>query len=104
VINKELDSIEDKFNLNNISLNGKDEVATNLYTFQGEDFGGKKVKVGEGEGGFIEIGQRERKQQNYDVDNYYRRAFNTPMPGVKDAKDKKKLKGWRSYANGGYDH
>jgi len=51
----------------------------------------------------VDIGQRERKAQNYDIDNYYRKAFNTQAPNA-NPKEKKKLKGWRSIANGGYDH
>ena len=41
-INKELSKIEDKFNLNNVSLTGDDEKQTDLYMFEGEDY--KKQK------------------------------------------------------------
>ncbi len=34
-INEQLSKIEDKFNLNNVSLTGEDEKQTNLYTFEG---------------------------------------------------------------------
>ena len=34
-INKELSKLEEKFNLNNVSLTGEDEKQTNLYTFEG---------------------------------------------------------------------
>ncbi len=37
---------------------------------------------------------------SYDVDKYYREALNIPT----QSKEKKKLKGWRAAANGGYDH
>lgn len=37
-INKELNKIEDKFNLNNVSLTGEDEKQTDLYVFEGEDY------------------------------------------------------------------
>lgn len=34
-INKELSKLEEKFNLNNVSLTGDDDKQTNLYTFEG---------------------------------------------------------------------
>lgn len=37
-INKTLSKIEDKFNLNNVSLTGEDEKQTDLYMFEGEDY------------------------------------------------------------------
>jgi SWI/SNF-related matrix-associated actin-dependent regulator of chromatin subfamily A member 5 len=59
-INEILNKIEDKFNLNNVSLTGEDEKQTNLYTFEGQDYKKKGEKpVGEVE--FLDIGQRERK-------------------------------------------
>lgn len=69
-----------------------------MYFFEGEDYKNKQ-KIDAGEIGFIET-SRERKQKAgvYDIDQYYRVAFNVPV------KDKKKLKGWRALANGGYDH
>ena len=69
-----------------------------MYFFEGEDYKNKQ-KLDVGEIGFIET-SRERKQKagGYDIDQYYRVAFNVPV------KDKKKLKGWRALANGGYDH
>lgn len=37
---------------------------------------------------------------SYDIDKYYRETLNiTTQP-----KEKKKLKGWKALANGGYDH
>ena len=39
---KILNKIEEKFNLNKVSLTGDDEKQTNLYEFEGEDY--KKVK------------------------------------------------------------
>ena len=38
---------------------------------------------------------------SYDIDKYYREALNIPAP---QTKEKKKLKGWKAHANGGYDH
>ncbi len=38
VIDKTMNAIEDKFNLNNVSLTGEDEKNTNLYEFEGEDY------------------------------------------------------------------
>lgn len=71
--------IEDKFNLNNVSLTGEDEKYTNLYEFEGEDY--KKTKnanniIKTQDSDFIDIGQRERKQLSYDIDKYYREALN----------------------------
>lgn len=37
---------------------------------------------------------------SYDIDKYYRDALNITT----QTKEKKKLKGWRAQANGGYDH
>jgi hypothetical protein len=42
-INRVLNKIEDKFNLNNVSLTGEDEKQTNLYMFEGEDYKDKKA-------------------------------------------------------------
>jgi len=100
-INELLSNIEDKFNLNNVSLTGEDEKYTSLYTFEGEEYSKKKINSAEQAVDFIDFGPRERKQLNYDIDKYYRNAFNTPSVAPKE---KKKLKGWRLIANGGYDH
>ena len=99
-IKQELSKLEDKFNLNNVSLTGDDwdtQANTTLYTFEGHDYKRKQQT----ESDFIDIGQRERKQLSYDIDKYYREALNMPTVPVKE---KKKLKGWRASANGGYDH
>ncbi|CDW88930.1 probable global transcription activator snf2l1 isoform 2 [Stylonychia lemnae] len=98
-INKELSKLEEKFNLNNVSLTGEDEKQTDLYTFEGQDYKKKQVPQAQ-EIDFIDIGQRERKQLSYDIDKYYREALNQPT----QTKEKKKLKGWKAQANGGYDH
>ncbi len=42
-LNKSLARLEDKFNLNNVSLTGDDEKQTNLYTFEGEDYKARKT-------------------------------------------------------------
>ena len=54
-----MNKIEDKFNLNNVSLTGEDEKHSNLYTFEGQDY--KKRTAVSTEADFIDIGQRERK-------------------------------------------
>lgn len=98
-INEELSKIEQKFNLNNISLTGNEnDDGPGMYYFEGEDYKNKHKLEG-GKMGFIET-SRERKPKagGYDIDQYYREAFNVPV------KDKKRLKGWRALANGGYDH
>ena len=44
---------------------------------------------------------------SYDIDKYYREALTSGQPKDPNAppgKEKKKLKGWRAIANGGYDH
>jgi SWI/SNF-related matrix-associated actin-dependent regulator of chromatin subfamily A member 5 len=96
-INQELNKIEQKFNLDNISLTGNENDGHNMYYFEGEDY--KNKQKYEGEIGFIETSrERKHKAGGYDIDKYYRDAFNVPV------KDKKRLKGWRAIANGGYDH
>ena len=79
---------------------GEDEKAANLYEFEGEDYKKKQgIAVAPAEE-FIDIGQRERRVQSYDVEKYYRDALNIAT----SSKEKKKLRGWRLVANGGYDH
>ena len=97
-INNELNQIETKFNLNDISLTGNENNdAHEMYYFEGEDY--KHKRKLNGEFGFIEtLRERKPKAGGYDIDQYYREAFNVP------AKDKKRLKGWRAVANGGYEH
>ena len=56
-----LSKIEDKFNLNNVSLTGDDEKQTDLYMFEGQDYKKKQDKKENQEIDFIDIGQRERK-------------------------------------------
>lgn len=97
-INKEMEKIDTKFNLNNISLTGNEEEdGHDMYYFEGKDY--KNNQALPGNHGFIQT-SRERKPKagGYDIDQYYREAFNVPV------KDKKRLRGWRAIANGGYDH
>lgn len=68
--------------------------------FEGQDYK-KKQPVINNEMELIDIGQRERKQLSYDIDKYYREALNI---NPAQTKEKKKLKGWKAQANGGYDH
>ena len=54
---------------------------------------------------FIDVGRRERITQNYNVDSYYRQAMSSSANGGPgQAKEKRKLKGWRATVGGGYDH
>jgi SWI/SNF-related matrix-associated actin-dependent regulator of chromatin subfamily A member 5 len=84
-ISQQLASIEDKFNLNNVSLTGDDPDArqNSLYTFEGLDY---KKKGAEAEPNFlnefIDVGRRERIAQNYNVDSYYRQAMSTSANGA----------------------
>ena len=48
----------------------------------------------------IEIKREKPKNVSYDIDGYYKDFFRTPGSG----KPKKKPKGWKALANGGYDH
>ena len=104
--------IEDKFNLNNVSLTGDEERQhSGLYTFEGQEYkrasavsANNAISTGHDNIDFVDIGQRERRQIiSYDIDKYYRDTLSAPT-GDKGGKDKKKLKGWRSFTNGGYDH
>ena len=74
-----LAKIEDKFNLNSVSLTGDDAEnarQSTLYTFEGTDY--KKKEDGDILVDFIDIGpRRERQQQNYNIDSYYRAALVT---------------------------
>lgn len=69
--------IEDKFNLNSVSLTGEEERQPNggLYTFEGQEYKRGLVYL-EDNLDFIDIGQRERKQVlSYDIDKYYRETL-----------------------------
>lgn len=72
-----------------------------MYVFEGENYKQKgKAEVVKPQQ-FIEIKrQKVQKPGQYDIDKYYQKAFysNTAV------KEKKKHKGWRAIANGGYDH
>lgn len=76
--------------------NEKIDDGPGMYYFEGEDYKLKhKLEAGEM---FLETCRERKKGGIYDIDQYYREAFNVPI------KDKKRLKGWRALANGGYDH
>lgn len=79
-INEELRKIDQKFNLNNISLTGNEvDDGPGMYYFEGEDYKSKQ-KLDGGRTGFISA-SRERKPKagGYDIDQYYREAFNVPV-------------------------
>lgn len=102
-IEEELSKIEQKFNLNNISLTGEDEHVQSLYTFEGEDY---KARAANGaprlpaNKSFFESARERKQALSYDIDKYYREAFNQQVV----TKEKRKLTGWRLQANGGYEH
>jgi HAND len=103
-------ALEDKFNLNNVSLTDQDDrqQSTGMYIFEGQEYK-KAVQPEPAENSaldFIDIGQRERKVNiSYDIDRYYREALTTnPNSSSNPQNPKKKLKGWRLICNGGYDH
>jgi hypothetical protein len=102
-----LSAIEDKFNLNSVSLTDQDDrqQSTGLYTFEGQEYK-DDTPMATTNMEFIDIGQRERKHITYDIDKYYRDALTTGggQNSGQPPKEKKKLKGWRLTANGGYDH
>ena len=98
-MNQELDKIEQKFNLNDISLTGNEtDNGPGMYYFEGEDYKTKQKVEGRSMGFISTTRERKPKAGGYDIDQYYRDAFNVPI------KDKKRLRGWRAIANGGYDH
>lgn len=106
-ISNELAKIEDKFNLNNVSLTGDepDAKASSLYTFEGLDYKKKETVETNALADFIDVGRRERIAQNYNVDSYYRQAMATTSGNqTGPVKEKRKLKGWRLTVGGGYDH
>ena len=63
-LNAALSTIEDKFNLNNVSITGDDFEQKNsggLYTFENQDYKTKDIKASEDTlNEFIDIGRRER--------------------------------------------
>ena len=72
-----------------------------MYLFEGENYKQKgkqeEVKVPQ----FIELKrQKQQKQGQYDIDKYYQKVFHNGA----GLKEKKKHKGWKAIANGGYDH
>ena len=100
-IEEELNKIEQRFNLNQISLTGDTQNQDSLYYFEGEDY----KQHGELDSAMpaldmIEIKREKPKNVSYDIDGYYKDFFRTPGSG----KPKKKPKGWKALANGGYDH
>ena len=90
----EEEDIDRIINANNTNI---DEDIPGMYYFEGEDYK-QKQKLDIGGLGFIQTSRERKRGGIYDIDQYYREAFNVPV------KDKKRLKGWRILANGGYDH
>jgi hypothetical protein len=92
-----LESLEEKFNLNTVSLTGDDpERFQSLYTFEGQEYSRKLNTPGLN---FIDIGTRQR---NPIMTKPPRKIDFEVQSGVK--KERTKLKGWRLTANGGHDH
>lgn len=106
-LQESLSKIEDKFNLNSVSLTGDEPEnarQSTLYTFEGTDY--KKKDEGDNAlADFIDIGpRRERQQQNYNIDQYYRAALVQKPKSDTVQHVRRQVKGWRLFANGGYDH
>jgi SPX domain protein involved in polyphosphate accumulation len=106
-LQESLSKIEEKFNLNSVSLTGDEPEHTRqskLYTFEGTDY---KRQNEDNVLEFIDIGsRRERPAQNYNIDSYYRQAL-VQKPKADKAETthvRRQVKGWRLLANGGYDH
>lgn len=78
-----MSKIEDKFNLNSVSLTGDEPEnarQSTLYTFEGTDY--KKTGKEDPDGllmtELIDIGsRRDGKQQNYNIDSYYKEKLLT---------------------------
>lgn len=96
-LQQQLANIEDKFNLNSVSLTGDEPEnarQSTLYTFEGMDY--KKNQGDEPVLDFIDIGpRRERQQQNYNIDSYYRAALVTKPKTGEGAPVRRQVKGWR---------
>lgn len=105
-LNENLAKIEDKFNLNSVSLTGDDPAEASkqskLYTFEGQDYkkDGDKNPLSD----FIDIGpRRERPTQNYNIDSYYKNALDIKDKKPTEPHIKKVVHGWRA-SNRGHDH
>jgi len=73
-----------------------------MYYFEGESYKKKMEKEeGDSDKGILKIKRQKVVKGSYDIDGYYRDAFNT---NTGQSTQKKKPKGWRALANGGYDH
>lgn len=100
-LNKEISDLEHKFDLNSFTINSQHDHT--MYMFDGENYYPKKKEeelLTEDKIEILDFGSRERKQQNYDINKYYREALNIPVI----VKEKKRPAGWRQQANGGYEH
>lgn len=76
-LEKQLKSIEDKFNLNQVSLTGDDEGhKTSIYQLDGEVINRKQLAEGQTKiGTFIDIGARKKQLKNYNVNENFRAAL-----------------------------
>jgi len=86
--------------LNDFSLTG-DQPVESLYKFEGKDYNKEKhEEIKATPNDFIEL-KREKTYRSgqYDIDKYYRKVLNQPTPNKVNKK-----KGWKSMANGGYEH
>lgn len=109
--NNNLKSIDEKFNLNQVSLTGDDgEYKTSIYQIDGETID-RKANDAKNALTFIDIGARKKQNKNYNInENFNRLMTNNPggIPSLKSVDKehapKKKVKGWKALVGGGQDH
>ena len=104
-IEKQLKSIEDKFNLNNVSLTGEDDYTgakTCIYQIDGEVVSKKEIYDAKEkkERTFIDIGSRKKPRFQPPPKA---EAQNGQKSHASEAA-KKKAKGWKALVGGGFDH
>lgn len=118
-LEKQLKSIEDKFNLNNVSLTGDDDThKTSIYQIDGEVITKKQIQDSKNQiqkmRTFIDIGARKKQNRNYNINDNFRDALKGPdaagkVQGTNASvapanSTKKKFKGWKAQVGGGFDH
>jgi len=120
-IENKLKSLEDKFNLNNVSITGDDETTntkTTIYKMDGEELTKKKENKLSASGLILDIGPRTKALTNYNLNQNFRTQLTGALSAAnkhsekkdhgeeKKEPNKKKVstKGWKSQVNGGFDH
>jgi hypothetical protein len=109
VINAALDKIklENKFNLNNISLTGEENQEkknqSDLYTWQGQNYRNTQAS-GAVQQQFINLPPRAQKPIMGVNQTFKMMMKGEDHAGETSTQNRKKRTGWRLAANGGYDH